>query len=85
MEQQKEQSINIPSIVNDFTMLLNARLRQLEAKLNCENKISTETMEVLRKLPLVRDLERQLSDANNEIHTLKNTIKELLLACNLFI
>jgi len=78
MEQQIEQkTINIPSIVNDFTMLLNARLRQLETKLNGENKISTETMEVLRKLPLVRDLERQLSDANNEIHSLKNTIKEL--------
>ena len=36
MERQKEQSINIPSIVNDFTMLLNARLLQLATKLNSE-------------------------------------------------
>ena len=73
----KGESTNIKTIVADFTVLLNARLQQFEQTIKTDKKIGTETMEILRELPMIKLLEKQVQEKNTEIARLKVTIRDL--------
>ena len=73
----KNRNANIKTIVNDFSILLNSRLQQFENNINTDNKISIETMQVLKELPIVKNLEKQLLEKNAEIDRLKTELSKL--------
>ena len=77
MELNVIKSSHIKTIISEFNELLNSRLQQFEANVNNEKKIVIETMEVLKKLPIVQTLDQKLEAANMEIISLRKIIKEL--------
>jgi len=77
MEEARDKSLVVEKIVNDISKILSNHLMMVVSEINKGSEIDQTTQNVLKNLPIIKNLKKELEEAHLEISKLKYQISVL--------